>query len=71
MRGIITSGDVLRNFALIWREFGPACLLRCLRAALTPTSRTTFLDLAVSKSGSHEPSGLQRVPRSLPESLHL
>ena len=70
MRGIITSGDVLRNTALIWREFGPACLWRCLRAVLS-TKRTTFLDLAVVKSRSDRPSGVQRVAQSLPESLHL
>ena len=70
MRGIITSGDVLRNCGLIWREFGPACLWRCLRAVLT-TERTTFLDLAVVKSRSDEPSGLQRVAQSLPGRLRL
>jgi hypothetical protein len=70
MRGIITRGDVLRNFALIWREFGPACLWRCLRAVVS-TKRTTFLELAVVKSLSDKPSGVQRVTPSLPGSLHL
>jgi hypothetical protein len=46
MRGVITKWDVIENFGLIWREFGPRCLARCLSAMLTRRS-TTFLELAV------------------------
>jgi hypothetical protein len=45
MDGVITGRDVVRNFHLIWREFGFSCLVRCLKAAcLGP--RTTFLNVA-------------------------
>ena len=46
MRGLITHREVLANFGLIWREFGPRCVARCLMAIVT-RRRTTFLDLAV------------------------
>jgi len=45
MKGVITSADVLRNMGLIWREYGPACLFRCL-AALVRAEQTTFLKVA-------------------------
>ena len=45
MHGVITSRDVVANLALIWREFGTVCVLRCLRAVLRGQP-TTFLDVA-------------------------
>ena len=48
MLGVITSRDVLKNPLLIWREFGPRCLLRCLRAMLR-SRPTTFLEVAVRR----------------------
>jgi hypothetical protein len=49
MRGVITTRDVLANLGLIWREFGTACLLRCLTSMVISALRgkpTTFLDVA-------------------------
>jgi len=46
MKGVITSADILRNMRLIWREFGPLCLLRCFCAILR-SEPTTFLQIAV------------------------
>ena len=51
MRGVITSRDVLTNVGLIFREFGPRCLLRCLKAIVT-SRPTTFLDVAFSHFGT-------------------
>lgn len=48
MRGVITKRDVLENMGLIWREFGPRCLLRCLGAMFG--GQTTFLDVALKSS---------------------
>jgi hypothetical protein len=42
MNGVIKGRDVLANLVLVWREFGTACVLRCLRAMLTGRP-TTFL----------------------------
>jgi hypothetical protein len=48
MLGVITGRDVLKNSMLIWREFGPRCLMRCLFAcAMGP--KTTFLTIAFRK----------------------
>ncbi len=41
--GVITTKDVLRNTAIIVREFGTAAYLRCCLAILA-RQRTTFLD---------------------------
>lgn len=49
MRGVITGLDVVMNCRLIWREFGPRCLLRCLLACLEGSRKTTFLDVAFRK----------------------
>jgi len=49
MRGVITKRDVIENLGLIWREFGPRCLIRCLGAVLTGRS-TTFLELSLIRS---------------------
>ena len=49
MRGVITSKDVLVNLPLIWREFGPLCVIRCFRALIRQQvlgQHTTFLDIA-------------------------
>jgi hypothetical protein len=40
--GIITTKDVLRNTAVILREFGPGAYLRCCFAILV-RQRKTFL----------------------------
>ncbi|MCI0671850.1 MAG: hypothetical protein L0Y64_15465 [Myxococcaceae bacterium] len=45
MRGVITLRDVLAHGGLVLREFGAACLLRCLLAGLR-RRKTTFLELA-------------------------
>ncbi|HEY8212407.1 MAG TPA: hypothetical protein VIG99_33215 [Myxococcaceae bacterium] len=50
MNGVITSKDVLANMGLIWREFGPGCFVRCVRAlvsGLVSGKPTTFLEVAV------------------------
>ncbi|MFL5353239.1 hypothetical protein [Archangium sp.] len=46
MRGVITLRDVLANLGLVRREFGSACVVRCLLAALS-RRRTTFLEVAL------------------------
>lgn len=48
MRGVITARDVVKNLALIWREFGANCALRCLSAVIRRES-TTFLDVALRR----------------------
>ncbi len=48
MIGVITGRDVVLNCGLIWREFGPRCLLRCLWVA-TLGPRQTFLEVAFRK----------------------
>ena len=45
MRGVITGREVLEHLGLIYREFGPACLLRCLWALVRGRS-TTVLEVA-------------------------
>jgi hypothetical protein len=45
MRGVITGREVLENLGLIYREFGAACLLRCLWVLVRGRS-TTFLEVA-------------------------
>jgi hypothetical protein len=44
MRGTITARDVILNTATIVRLWGPACYVRCLRAALSRRP-CTFLDV--------------------------
>jgi hypothetical protein len=48
MRGVISSKDVVVNLGLIWREFGPGCVYRCLRAIVS-REPTTFLDVAMKQ----------------------
>ena len=48
MVGVITGRDVLLNCRLIWREFGPRCLVRCLWVASFGKHRT-FLEIAFHK----------------------
>jgi hypothetical protein len=53
MRGVITSKDVLVNLPLIWREFGPLCVVRCFRALIKQQllgHHTTFLDIAFNRA---------------------
>ncbi len=45
MQGVITGREVLGNLNVIYREFGVACLARCLWALATK-KRCTFLQLA-------------------------
>jgi len=42
IRGVVTTGHVLRNARLIVREFGPGAFLRCC-LAIVSRRRTTFL----------------------------
>ena len=52
MRGVITSKDVLVNIPLIWREFGPLCVMRCFRALIRQGisgEHTTFLEIALKR----------------------
>ena len=46
MRGVITSREILSNLWLVWKEFGTACLWRCLWAVMSG-ARTTFLEVAI------------------------
>ncbi|MBJ6762334.1 hypothetical protein JGU66_16310 [Myxococcaceae bacterium JPH2] len=46
MRGVITLRDVLANLGVVFREFGPLCVARCVVASLC-RRRTTFLEIAV------------------------
>ena len=48
MDGVITGRHVLSHMRLIWREYGPRCLLRCLKAVLFGP-RTTFLEIVWEK----------------------
>jgi hypothetical protein len=59
MRGVITKRDVIGNLGLIWREFGPRCLIRCLGAVVTGRS-TTFLELSLVRSTVSIPAHLRR-----------
>jgi hypothetical protein len=45
MNGVIKGRDVLANLTLVWREFGTACVFRCIKAMVTGR-RTTFLACA-------------------------
>jgi hypothetical protein len=50
MSGVITTKKVVANLGLIWREFGGACIFRCVLAmavaALTGRT-TTFLGVVM------------------------
>lgn len=52
MSGVITTKEVVANLGLIWREFGGACIFRCVLAVVlaTLTGRTTTF-LAVVMGG--------------------
>jgi hypothetical protein len=56
MRGIITGRDVVTNLGLIYREFGPACVARCLWVLLSRRS-TTFLEVAHPRDERPRPQG--------------
>ena len=45
MRGVITGREVVTHLGLIYREFGPCCVARCLWVLLSG-KRTTFLEVA-------------------------
>jgi hypothetical protein len=49
MRGVITGRDVVANLALIWREFGAGCVVRCL-VAFVSRRPTTFLDVVTGRT---------------------
>jgi hypothetical protein len=53
MRGVITGREVLENLGLIYREFGAACLLRCLWV-LVRGRTTTFLEVACTPESESE-----------------
>lgn len=53
MRGVITGREVLQNLGLIYREFGAACLLRCLWVLLRGRT-TTFLEVACTSESESE-----------------
>lgn len=46
MRGVITGRDVVLQLRVILAEFGVACAVRCVVAALRGQP-TTFLDVAL------------------------
>ncbi len=46
MRGVITHREIILNLFLVWREFGAACLWRCLCAVMSGR-QTTFLEVAM------------------------
>ena len=48
VRGVITNREVLQNLGLIYREFGVACLARCLWVVVTRKS-TTFLEVVLPR----------------------
>jgi len=50
MHGVITTKDVLANLGLIWREFGPRCVVRCLLTMMSGKP-TTFLEVALQMTG--------------------
>ena len=52
MNGVIRGRDVLNNLMLVWREFGTAVLVRCLRAMVTGQS-TTFLSCVFVREERH------------------
>ena len=58
MRGVITGREVVTNLGLIYREFGPGCVFRCLwaiaRGAVSGKS-TTFLEVACHHEASQRP----------------
>ena len=68
MQGIITGSDVVKNLRLIWREFGPSCLLRCVAAVLTGR-HTTFLELTWGER-LHLPGPLVRLEPPLRRYAH-
>jgi hypothetical protein len=47
MRGFIGNRQALRHLGLIWREFGPRCAARCVRAMLGRDRGMTFLEIAI------------------------
>lgn len=49
MVGVITTRDVIWNAGLIAREFGLACLVRCVLVLLAGKP-TTFLEVACAPS---------------------
>jgi hypothetical protein len=53
MNGLICGKEVLANRPLIWREYGSACALRCLKAVAL-REQTTFLEVALKSQ--HKPS---------------
>ena len=52
MRGVITGREVVSNLGLIYREFGPSCVLRCLWALVSGKS-TTFLEVVCHQVEEH------------------
>lgn len=61
MRGVVDDRAVVRNFSLIWREFGAGCAFRCA-AAVICRRKATFLEVAIAPplSRAGRPAGLVR-----------
>ena len=53
MVGVIADRQVLSHLGLIWSEFGPRCVARCIGAVLRGTP-TTFLNVALQKRTSQQ-----------------
>jgi hypothetical protein len=68
MSGFIGSRQVVSQFHVIWREFGPRCAVRCASAILHRRP-TTFLDVAFNTGArTHHRRPLSRALRPEPAS---
>jgi hypothetical protein len=63
VNGLIRSKEVLANLPLIWREYGSACALRCLKAVAL-REKTTFLDVALGGTLQAPPLPARRKPEA-------
>jgi hypothetical protein len=60
MSGFIGTRQVVSQFGLIWREFGPRCAGRCIGAILKGRP-TTFLDVAFDTAARGKRTGAARA----------
>ena len=71
MSGFIGARQVVSQFGVIWREFGPRCAVRCV-GAIFRRQPTTFLDVAFNTAARGKPScraeGRRRKTRVRPRS---
>ena len=56
MSGLIGTRQVVSQFGVIWREFGPRCAVRCV-GAIIHRQPTTFLDVAFNTAAKSKTSG--------------